>query len=611
MANTIRLKNASTPNKVPTTSDLALGELALNTYDGKLYTKKDNGTATVIELGSGVKFTSATSAPSTPSYGDQWFDTNNAILYIYLNDGNTSQWVEIAGGSGSGVSSVDVTVPTGLSVSGGPITSSGTLAITLSSGYSIPTTSSQTNWDTAYTNRITTLTTTGSSGSATLISNTLNIPTYTLAGLGGIGLTDLSSTATGLTYTNTTGVFSLTAGYSIPTTGSQTNWDSAYSQRLQWDGGSTNLVAATGRTSLGATTVGSNLFTLANPSAITFPRINADNSVSTLDAATFRTAIGAGTSSTTGTVTSVGLSLPAIFSVTNSPVTNSGTLTGSLASQNANVVFAGPSTGVAASPTFRSLVAGDIPTLNQNTTGTASNVTGTVAIANGGTGQTTSTAAFNALAPSQTGNSGKYLKTDGTNTSWATVTAGLAFTAAATAPSSPSQGDQWFDTDTGYLYQYINDGNGSQWIQVGGNSLATGIPAGGTTNQFLIKSSNSDYSVTWSSTLNNPTILNYVETLYSPSANSAFTVDLTNGTIQKFTTNANTTITLPSSVSGKSFVIMVLYGGTHTITWAGGSTLKWAGGSAPSVTSTLNKIDIFSFFQDGTNTYGASFGLNL
>jgi microcystin-dependent protein len=69
--------------------------------------------------------------------------------------------------------------------------------------------------------------------------------------LGGIKLTDLSSTATGLTYTNTTGVFSFTAGYSIPTTTSQTNWDSAYTQRLQWDGGSTSLVAATGRTSLG------------------------------------------------------------------------------------------------------------------------------------------------------------------------------------------------------------------------------------------------------------------------------------------------------------------------------------------------------------------------
>jgi hypothetical protein len=52
-------------------------------------------------------------------------------------------------------------------------------------------------------------------------------------------------------------------------------------------------------------------------------------------------------------------------------------------------------------------------------------VTGTLPIANGGTGQTTATTAFNALAPSQTSNSGKYLSTDGTNTSWATVTAGV------------------------------------------------------------------------------------------------------------------------------------------------------------------------------------------
>lgn len=77
----------------------------------------------------------------------------------------------------------------------------------------------------------------------------------------------------------------------------------------------------------------------------------------------------------TGSVTSVGLSLPAIFTVTNSPVTSSGTLTGTLASQSANIVFAGPSTGPAAAPTFRSLVAADIPTLNQNTTGSAATLT--------------------------------------------------------------------------------------------------------------------------------------------------------------------------------------------------------------------------------------------
>ena len=62
-----------------------------------------------------------------------------------------------------------------------------------------------------------------------------------------------------------------------------------------------------------------------------------------------------------GTVTSVGLSLPGIFSVSGSPITSSGTLSASLATQSANQVWAGPTTGSAATPSFRSLVAGDIP----------------------------------------------------------------------------------------------------------------------------------------------------------------------------------------------------------------------------------------------------------
>jgi Chaperone of endosialidase len=60
-------------------------------------------------------------------------------------------------------------------------------------------------------------------------------------------------------------------------------------------------------------------------------------------------------------VTSVGLSLPGIFNVTGSPVTGSGTLTGALATQSANLVWAGPATGSAAAPTFRALVAADLP----------------------------------------------------------------------------------------------------------------------------------------------------------------------------------------------------------------------------------------------------------
>lgn len=151
---------------------------------------------------------------------------------------------------------------------------------------------------------------------------------------------------------------------------------------------------------------------------------------------------GAGTTSVTGTypnftITSNDAYVGTVTSVTGtSPVASSGGATPAIslsagygdtlnpyASKTANYVLAAPN-GSAGVPTFRAVVAADIPTLNQNTTGTASNVTGTVAIANGGTGQTTANTAFNALAPSQTSNSGKYLTTDGTNSSWATVVSG-------------------------------------------------------------------------------------------------------------------------------------------------------------------------------------------
>lgn len=64
-----------------------------------------------------------------------------------------------------------------------------------------------------------------------------------------------------------------------------------------------------------------------------------------------------------GAVTSVALTLPDIFSVSGSPVTSSGTLTGNLVSQAANRVFAAPDGGTGL-PTFRALVAADIPSLD-------------------------------------------------------------------------------------------------------------------------------------------------------------------------------------------------------------------------------------------------------
>jgi hypothetical protein len=213
------------------------------------------------------------------------------------------------------VTSVAATVPTGFAISGSPITSSGTLALTFAAGYALPTTAKQTNWDTAYGwgNHASAGYLTSETYTGTVTSVAMTVPT------------GLSVSGTPITSSGTLAV-SLTAGYSIPTTSSQSNWDTAYTDRLKWDGGATGLTASTGRTSLGATTVGSNLFTLTNPSSVTFVRLNADNTVSALSASDFRTAIGAGTSSTTGTVTSVDMSVPTGLSVSGNPITSSGTL---------------------------------------------------------------------------------------------------------------------------------------------------------------------------------------------------------------------------------------------------------------------------------------------
>jgi hypothetical protein len=91
------------------------------------------------------------------------------------------------------------------------------------------------------------------------------------------------------------------------------------------NGGSGATTASGARTNFGATTLGGNLFTISNPGAVTFPRFNADNTVSSLAASDFRTAIGA--SSTTGTVTSVAGTGSASGLTLSGTVTSSGNIT--------------------------------------------------------------------------------------------------------------------------------------------------------------------------------------------------------------------------------------------------------------------------------------------
>jgi len=133
------------------------------------------------------------------------------------------------------------------------------------------------------------------------------------------------------------------------------------------DGGTGASDAGNARINLGATTVGSSVFTLTNPSAIRFLRVNADNTVSALSDADFRTAIGAGAGG--GTVTSVALSGGSTgLSVSGSPITTSGTIT----------------------------------------------LAGTLAIANGGTGATSAGAALTALGAYAASNPSGFTSNAGT-----------------------------------------------------------------------------------------------------------------------------------------------------------------------------------------------------
>jgi hypothetical protein len=164
---------------------------------------------TVADGGTGSSTAAGARANLLPSY------SGNGSKVLSLNAGATDvEWT--TNGSGT-VTSVAATVPTGLSVAGSPITTSGTLAITYAAGYSIPTDTKQGQWDTAYgwgdhasAGYLTTETYTG-----TVTSVATTVPT-------GFAISGSPITSSG------TLAIAFDTGYALPTTASQGNWDTAY-----------------------------------------------------------------------------------------------------------------------------------------------------------------------------------------------------------------------------------------------------------------------------------------------------------------------------------------------------------------------------------------------
>jgi len=175
------------------------------------------------------------------------------------------------------------------------------------------------------------------------------------------------------------------------------------------------------------------------------------------------------------------------------------------------------------------------------------------------------------------------------------------------------------DTYTANAKQYKWDG--VSWV----NITAISIVGASSDKQVLFNSSGSitgSPSLLFDSATGKLTHLGvlslktYNETAVSATISSnTLTLDLSLGSVFYVPLNANiTTITISGfAASGNvnSFTLMFTADGTaRTVTWP--SSIKWPGGTAPTLTSTNNKVDVLNFFSrdGGTTIYGFTSGQN-
>lgn len=441
MANTLIVKRSSVAGKVPLSTDLQVGELAVNLADQKIYSK--NAAGTVVQLGGAagagdvvgpasaadnalVRFDGTTGKlvqnstatlddtgnMDTASLKADFFDLDTAAAAPASAEGREA-WDDGAGAPIVGLKGGVVTYYYGqqefarvYNGSGTAMTKGQVVYIVGAQGNRVDVRLAQANAESTSANTIGFVAEPIAAGAEGWVQTTGPLPKLNTSTLTAGQTVYLSPTTAGA-YTTT----KPTAPSHLVVLGFVERVDTTVgSIFLKIDNGYEldelhNVLitsAASGNTLIYDATAG--VWKNAN--------LTAGTGISVTNGAGSITIANTGVTSVGGTGTVSGLTLTGTVTTTGN-LTLGGTLAvtpSNFASQTANTILAAPN-GAAGVPTFRAIVAADIPTLNQNTTGTAANVTGTVAIANGGTGATTAANALTNLGAYAASNPSGYITT--------------------------------------------------------------------------------------------------------------------------------------------------------------------------------------------------------